>query len=194
MAHEKKREEGVLLPVYLDHAATTRVCPEAARAALSAMTGTYGNPSSRHAAGALAAERLQADRAAVAAALGCPAQAVYFTSGGTESNNWAIAIAGWAGRRTGRHVVTTAIEHTAVLEALKAPGRDYEVTYVKPDRSGHVPAEVLRAALRPDTILVSVMLVNNELGTVQPVAEAARAVREAGSPALVHTDAVQAFC
>ena len=180
--------------IYLDNAATTRVCPEAALAAMAVMTEGFGNPSSRYAHGAAAAERLQADRATVAAAVGCLPEELFFTSCGTEGDNWAIRTAVEYGKRKGRHIITTAIEHSAVLEPVRAlANQGYEVTYLRPDRQGHIDPKDLAAALRPDTVLVSMMLVNNELGTIQPVAEAARAIKAAGSPALLHTDAVQAF-
>ena len=180
--------------IYLDNAATTRVCPEAAQAALTAMTEGFGNPSSRYAHGAAAAERLRADRAAVAAAVGCLPEELFFTSCGTEGDNWAVRAAVEHGRRKGRHIITTAIEHTAVLEPVRAlAGEGCEVTYLRPDRYGHISVDDLAAALRPDTVLVSMMLVNNELGTLLPIREAAAAIRAAGSHALLHTDAVQAF-
>lgn len=182
------------MPVYLDNAATTRVCPEAARAALEAMTEGYGNPSSGYALGQAAAAALKEHRAAVAGRLGCAPEELVFTSCGTEGDNWAVRAAADYGRRKGRHIITTAIEHAAVLEPVKAlAAQGYEVTYLKPDRSGHVSPDALRAALRPDTVLVSMMLVNNELGTVLPVAQAARLVRRLGSSALIHCDGVQGF-
>lgn len=180
--------------IYLDNAATTRVCPQAAQAALEAMTEQYGNPSSRYPLGREASRRLKEQRGQVAAALGCAPEEIFFTSCGTEGDNWAIRGAVELGRRKGKHIITTAFEHAAVLEPCKALEREgYEVTWLRPDRTGHISIEDLTAALRPDTVLVSMMLVNNELGTIQPVAEAARAIRAAGSPALLHTDAVQAF-
>ena len=151
--------------IYLDNAATTRVCPEAAQAALEGMTEAFGNPSSGYAFGAQAAERLSADRAAVADALGCLPEELVFTSCGTEGDNWAIRGAVEYGRRKGKHIITTAIEHSAVLEPLRElEGQGYDVTYLRPDRSGHIDIAGLEAALRPDTVLVSMMLVNNELG------------------------------
>ncbi|WP_294475420.1 cysteine desulfurase family protein [uncultured Intestinimonas sp.] len=180
--------------IYLDNAATTRVCPEAAQAALEVMTRDFGNPSSRYALGRAAAERLAAGRAVVARALGCQAEEVVFTSCGTEGDNWAIRAALELGKRKGKHIVTTAIEHAAVLEPLRAlSAQGYEVTYLRPDRSGRISPAQVQGALRPDTVLVSMMLVNNELGTLLPVREAAEAVQRSGCPALVHTDAVQGF-
>ena len=180
--------------IYLDNAATTRVCPEAAQAAMAAMTEGYGNPSSVHPFGKAAAELVKTARADMAAAMGCAPEEIFFTSCGTEGNNWAIRGAVELGRRKGKHIITTTIEHSAVLEPVKALEREgYEVTYLSPDKTGHIPAGAVAAALREDTVLVSIMLVNNELGTVQPVAEAAAAIKAAGSPALLHTDAVQGF-
>ena len=182
------------MAVYLDHAATTRVYPEAAEAAFQAMTEEYGNPSAVYEMGRDAAAALARRRAVVADALGCGAGEVFFTSGGTEGDNWAVSIAAALGRRAGRHIVTTAVEHAAVLEPIRELERQgYEVTCLKPDRSGRISVQAVEEALRPDTVLVSMMLVNNETGTLLPVAETARAVKRAGVPALVHTDAVQAF-
>ena len=179
---------------YLDNAATTRVCPEAAQAALEAMTEGWGNPSSGYALGREAAAKLEERRAAIARRLGCSPEELWFTSCGTEGDNWSIRAAVEHGKRKGRHIITTAIEHSAVLEPIRAlAAQGYEVTYLKPDKTGHIHIEDLEAALRPDTVLVSMMLVNNELGTLLPVAEAARAIKAAGSPALLHCDAVQAF-
>ena len=180
--------------IYLDNAATTRVRPEAAQAALEVMTRDFGNPSTRYALGTAAAERLAADRAVVAQALGCRAEEVVFTSCGTEGDNWAVRAALELGKRKGKHIVTTAIEHSAVLEPLRdLAAQGYEVTYLRPDRNGHISPAQVEGALRPDTVLVSMMLVNNELGTLLPVREAAEAVRRSGCPAMVHTDAVQGF-
>ena len=179
---------------YLDHAATTQVRPEAVEAAVEAMTKGWGNPSSRYGLGQEAAQALKGWRADVAAGLGCEPGGVTFVSCGSEGDNWAIRSAVELGRRKGKHIVTTAIEHAAVLETCKALERQgCEVTYLQPDREGRISPEDVKKALRPDTVLVSMMLVNNELGTVLPVAQAARAIREVGCPALLHCDAVQGF-
>ena len=179
---------------YLDNAATTQTRPEAAQAAVTAMTEEWGNPSSRYAFGQEASGRLKEHRAQVAAGLGCRPEEVYFLSCGTEGDNWAIAAAGEKNRRKGKHIITTAIEHAAVLEPIRELERQgYEVTWLQPDQQGIITAEQVEAALRPDTILVAMMLVNNELGTVLPVAETARAIRAARCPALLHCDAVQGF-
>lgn len=179
---------------YLDNAATTQTRPEAAQAAVTAMTEEWGNPSSRYAFGQEASGRLKEHRAQVAAGLGCRPEEVYFLSCGTEGDNWAIASAVEKNRRKGKHIITTAIEHAAVLEPIRELERQgYEVTWLQPDQQGIITAEQVEAALRPDTILVAMMLVNNELGTVLPVAETARAIRAARCPALLHCDAVQGF-
>lgn len=180
--------------IYFDHAATTRVLPEAAQAAVEVMTEGYGNPSSLYHLGAQAAKRVAQDRALVAQALGCKAEEVYFTSCGTEGDNWAISLAVHLGRHKGKHIITTAVEHAAVMEPCKALElQGYEVTYLHPDAMGHIRIEALEEALRPDTVLVSMMLVNNETGILQPVAEAARLLKRKKSAALLHTDAVQGF-
>ena len=179
---------------YLDNAATTPVRPESAQAALEAMTEGWGNPSSQYALGKQAADRMKLWRADLAGALGCGPEEVYFTSCGSESDNWAISGALECNRRAGKHIITTAIEHAAVLEPLKALERQgYEVTYLQPDRRGSIDPAQAAAALRPDTVLVSMMLVNNELGAVLPVKEVAQAIKRAGCPALLHCDAVQGF-
>ena len=180
--------------IYLDHAATTPVAREVADTMYDVLLNGSGNPSSQYPYGAAAKKRLEADRAVIAAALGCKPDELYFTSCGTESDNWAIQAAAELGRRKGRHIITTAIEHAAVLEPCRALEREgYEVTYLQPDRSGNITARQVKEALRPDTILVSMMLVNNELGTILPVAETARVLKEAGSGALLHCDGVQGF-
>ena len=179
---------------YLDNAATTPVRPEAAQAAMDAMLQGWGNPSSVYALGTRAAAQVKGWRADVAGALGCLPEELFFTSCGSESDNWAIQGALELNRRKGGHIVTTAIEHAAVLEPLKALERQgYEVTYLQPGRQGVLDPAQVEGALRPDTVLVSMMLVNNELGTILPVREAAAAIRRTGCPALLHCDAVQGF-
>ena len=180
--------------IYFDNAATTKVCPEAAEAAIKVMTEDFGNPSSSHAMGRLARDILENARQQVADAIGGQKNEVFFTSGGTEADNLAI-LGAWAQKRGG-HVITTAIEHDAVLNAcrrLEAMGA--EVTYLKPDPgTGAIPAEAVEAALREDTSLVSVMLVNNETGARNPVEEISKVVKAKCPGAVFHTDAVQAFC
>ncbi len=179
---------------YLDNAATTRVSDAAAQAALAAMTGGFGNPSSRHQAGARAAQALKEHRAVIAGALGAKPEEVVFTSCGTESDNWAIRGAVQLNRRVGKHIITTAIEHDAVLQPCRALEREgYEVTCLKPDRMGNITVQQVADALREDTALVSMMLVNNELGTLLPVVEVAKLLKQRKSAALLHCDAVQGF-
>ena len=184
--------------VYLDNSATTRAHPEVIAAMQQALAVTYGNPSSLHRMG-LAAERLLKEaRVQLAAALGVPAARLIFTSGGTEANN--LALFGLAGTRRapGGHIVTTAIEHASVLEPCRRlRERGFDVTVLPVAADGRVDPDAVAAALREDTLLVSVMHVNNEIGTVQPVAEIAKCVRAArGSRAFprFHVDAVQSFC
>jgi cysteine desulfurase len=179
---------------YLDNSATTQVCPEAAEAAVNAMTLTFGNPSSTHAAGREAKKLLDASRASVAAALGCAPAELVFTSCGSESDNWALLAGAESMKRRGRHIISSVAEHDAIrrtLDLLEAQG--CEVTRLKPERSGAVSVDAVREALREDTVLVSLMLVNNETGAVTDVAGISAVLRNAGSQALLHTDAVQAF-
>ena len=179
--------------IYFDYAATTPVHPEAVDAMVGAL-GAFGNPSSRYEYGRQAAQRVKEDRETVARALGCVPAELCFTSCGTESDNWAIRRGVEANRRKGKHIVTTAIEHAAVLETCKDLERQgYEVTYLKPDKTGRITAEQVVSALRPDTALVSMMLVNNETGALLPVAESVKAVKAADPAVLFHCDAVQGF-
>ncbi|HSD19684.1 MAG TPA: aminotransferase class V-fold PLP-dependent enzyme [Anaeromyxobacter sp.] len=185
-------EVAPLRPIYLDHAATTPVAPEVSEAMAPFLAGAFGNPSSVHARGAEARAAVDDARRKVARALECTARRIVFTGSGSEADNLAVKGAAWAGRARGRHVVTTAIEHPAVLEACRALAtHGFALTVVPVERDGRVSAERVLAALRDDTILVSVMLVNNEVGTTQPVAALAQAVHARG--ALLHTDAVQAL-
>lgn len=180
--------------IYLDNAATTPVCPEAAEAALHHMTEAFGNPSSTHAPGRAARQALREARSTVATTLGARPEEVFFTAGGTEGDNWAIRCAAHAARRRGRHIISSRTEHDAVLHSLRALEADgYEVTYLAPRADGAVHAEDVLAALREDTVLVSLMLVNNETGAVTDVPAVSRALARAGSQALLHTDAVQGY-
>ena len=179
---------------YLDHAATTPVPEAVADRMVEVLTGQFGNPSAQYPLGREAAVLVENCRAAIAAILRCKADSLVFTSCGTESNNWAIRSALWHGRHIGKHIITTAVEHSAVLEPLKALSQEgYEVTYLKPDSRGNITAQQVFDALREDTALVSMMLVNNETGCVFPVEEVARGLRERKSRALLHCDAVQGF-
>ena len=180
--------------IYLDNAATTPVPKAVADAMYDVLTHRFGNPSSQYPAGTEMKKAVEGWRAVVADALRCESSRLYFTSCGTESDNWAIQAALWQNRHRGRHIITTAVEHSAILEPCKLLAQQgYEVTYLKPDRTGQITAAQVADALRDDTALVSVMLVNNETGCVFPVAETARLLREKKSPALLHCDAVQGF-
>ena len=178
--------------IYADNAATTKTSPAAQRAMLDAMEQCWGNPSSLHSPGQRAAEALASARAAVAKAIGAQPREIYFTSGGSEADNQAIVSAAKFGARKGRkHLVTTAIEHHAVLHTVEQLVKEgFDATYVPVDGSGIVKADDVAAAIREDTALVSVMYANNEIGTVQPVAEIGALCRARGVP--FHTDAVQA--
>ena len=179
---------------YLDNAATTRVCPEAAEAALRAMTEVYGNPSSTHTKGREAKKLLDLARGQVAGALGCQRDELVFTSCGSESDNWAILGGTDVNRRHGKHIISSAVEHDAVRRSLDLlEERGYRVTRLKPDKSGAVPAEAVRDALNEDTILVSLMLVNNETGAINDICAISRLLKAENSHALLHTDAVQGF-
>ena len=179
---------------YLDNSATTRVCPEAAEAAMLAMTEIYGNPSSTHTKGREAKQLLDKTRKQVADALGCTVQELVFTSCGSESDNWAILNGAELMRRKGMHIISSQVEHDAVRRSLdELERRGFEVTRLKPDDTGAIPVQAVMEALRPDTVLVTLMLVNNETGAVTDIGAIAKAMKKAGSQALLHTDAVQAF-
>lgn len=179
---------------YLDNSATTRVCPEAAQAALRAMTEVYGNPSSTHTKGREAKQLLDASRKLVASAMGCAPSELIFTSCGSESDNWALLSGAEAMRRKGNHIITSTVEHDAIRKsAEELERRGYDVTYLKPDSTGSIPVDAVKNALRPDTILVSLMLVNNETGAINDISSVSKLLKSSGSPALLHTDAVQAF-
>lgn len=181
--------------IYLDNSATTRVCKAAADKALYMMTECYGNPSSLHSKGFAAEREMAAARESIAERLGAQPGEIYFTSGGTESDNLAILGAAHAKRRSGSRIVTTAIEHPAVLNTMAQLEKEgFEVVYVQPEADGNIPAEKFAAAIDAKTILVSVMAVNNETGAVLPLKEIAGIIKRRRSPALFHTDAVQAFC
>ncbi len=180
---------------YLDNSATTRVLPEAAEEALRLMTGCYGNPSSLHTLGFQAKKELDRAREAIARRLGAGPEEIIFTGGGTEANNLAVLGAARARKRMGRHIVTTQIEHDSVLNACKElEGEGFKVTYLAPDPNGNIDIGELESAIGPETVLVSIMLCNNETGAILPVQAAARAIKRKKAPALLHTDCVQAFC
>lgn len=182
------------MEVYLDNAATTRVCPEAADIAYKTMLETYGNPSSTHTKGREAKAVLDNARKQLAAALDCAPGEVYFTSCGSEGDNWAIINGAESMRRKGLHIISSEVEHDAVRKSMdELKRRGFEVTMLKPESDGSISPEAVAAALQPDTVLVSLMMVNNETGAVTDIAAVAKALKKAKSIALLHTDAVQGF-
>ncbi len=178
--------------VYADNAATTRIDPDVVQAMMPAFGELYGNPSTIYSKGREAREAVDKAREQVAKAINCRATEVYFTSCGTESDNWAIrGIAKHYAAKKGKHIISTNIEHHAVFECLKALEKEgFEVTYLPVNEEGFITVEQVKEALRPDTVLVTVMMANNEIGSIQPIEEIAKVVKEHG--AYMHTDAVQA--
>ena len=178
--------------IYLDNAATTKTSPEVVEAMLPYFTEHYGNPSSVYGFAAANKEVITRQREIIAGVLGAKSNEIYFTAGGTESDNWALIAAAEAYAGKGKHIITTKIEHHAILHTCEyLEKRGYEVTYLDVDENGLVDPKVVEAAIRPDTILISVMFANNEIGTVEPIAEIGKIAKERG--VLFHTDAVQAF-
>ena len=183
----------MLSQTYLDNSATTRVCAAAADKAYQMMTENYGNPSSLHSLGFRAEQELTAARKAVAGMMGVQPEQVWFTSGGTEANNLALFGAVAARSREGRHIVTTAVEHSSVAAAVdQLEKQGYEITRLVPDEHGMVDAPTIVGACRPDTVLVAVMLVNNETGARFPFENAVCGIRRVSPNAHIHCDAVQA--
>lgn len=178
--------------IYLDNAATTKMSETSIKAMLPYMNEIYGNPSSLHSAGQTAAQALNDARERIAGCLGCSAREITFTSGGSEADNQAIISAAKLGERSGKkHIISTAFEHHAVLHTLKKLEKQgFEVTLLDVHENGIITADEVKAAIRPDTCLVTVMFANNEIGTVQPIAEIGAVCREKG--VIFHTDAVQA--
>lgn len=182
------------MEIYLDNAATTKPCPAAVAAVMEALTENWGNPSAVHQLGLRAEKAVKQARQQVAAVLGCSPDQLFFTSGGTEGDNFAVFSVAQRYHKRGRHIITTAVEHHAVLrpiQALEAQG--FEVTYLKPEADGTISPAALLGALRKDTILVSIMMVNNETGAVNDIARLAKLTHQK-STAVFHTDAVQGFC
>ena len=180
--------------IYLDNSATTKPCKEAVEAMNRAMTENWGNPSALYGFGIDTAHTLRDARHKVAAALGAEPDRVFFTSGGTEADNWAIFSTAKRFGKKNKHIITTAIEHHAILHCMKELElQGFDVTYLQPDETGTVTLAALREALRPDTILVSVMMVNNEVGSVMPIAQMAKLTKRICPNAIFHTDAVQGF-
>jgi len=177
--------------IYMDNAATTATRPEVLEAMMPYFTQHYGNASSIHTFGRNARRAMENARKQVAAALGCEPREVYFTAGGSESDNWAIRCAVLAKANKGKHIITSAIEHHAVLHTCEYMEKQgYEVTYLPVDEFGRVSVEDVKNAIRPDTVLITIMAANNEIGTLQPIPEIGRIAKENGI--LFHTDAVQA--
>ena len=180
--------------IYLDNSATTKPCPEAVAAVNAAMCESWGNPSALYDFGIDVNRNLLTARSQVAKAMGAENDRVFFTSGGTEADNWAISGTVKRLGKRGNHIVTTAIEHHAVLNCMKAlEAQGYDVTYLQPDSDGRISLEDFKAALRKDTILVSVMMVNNETGAVMPISQMAKLTHRICPDAFFHTDAVQGF-
>lgn len=180
--------------IYLDNSATTKPCPEAVEAMMNTMTENWGNPSALYNFGIETARQLKTARHAVAAALGAEPDRVFFTSGGTEADNWAIFSTAKRYGKKNKHIITTAIEHHAILHCMKElEAQGFEVTYLQPDETGTVTLDALKAALRKDTILVSIMMVNNEVGSVMPIERMAKLTHKLCPDAIFHTDAVQGF-
>lgn len=180
--------------IYLDHAATTPLPKEVADAMYEVLTEQFGNPSAQYPLGLNMKRQVEVWRKTIADALGCQPTQLFFTSCGTEGDNWAITAAMWQNRHLGRHIVTTAVEHNAVLECCKwMAAQGCEVTYVKPNTDGSITPEMILDAVRPDTALVSCMMVNNETGSIFPIAEIAKGLKAKNPKTLLHTDAVQGF-
>ena len=180
--------------IYLDNSATTKPCKSAVEAMQQALTEGWGNPSGLYGFGLDAARALQMARRKVALALGAEPDRVFFTSGGTEADNWAIMGTVKRFGKRGKHIITTAIEHHAVLNCMhELEAQGFEVTYLQPDSLGSISVESLQSALRKDTILVSIMMVNNETGAVLPISQMAKATHKNNPDTVFHTDAIQGF-
>ncbi|MBQ3007774.1 MAG: cysteine desulfurase [Clostridia bacterium] len=182
------------MEAYFDNSATTAPCCEAVKAVTDAMTVCWGNPSSLHRSGNAAKELLDSSRESIAKCLSCRPEEIFFTSGGTEGNNLAVIGAAHRMRRMGKRIVSTAVEHSSIDETLdKLANEGFEVIKLKVDSFGRINERELFSAVNSNTILITMMLVNNEVGTIMPVQAAKRAAMMARSPALIHCDAVQAF-
>ena len=182
------------MEIYLDNSATTRVFPEVAEWMTEIMCGHYGNPSSMHHKGVESEQYIRYASETLARLLKVSEKEIYFTSGGTESDNLALIGCALANYRAGRHLITTQVEHPAVLQTMKyLEDQGFRVTYLPVDNTGRISIEDLRKAIRQDTILVSIMYTNNEIGTLQPIAEAGSLIKRMNPAALLHVDAVQGF-
>ena len=180
--------------IYLDNSATTKVCRQAVDKMVEIMTEKYGNPSSLHSKGHEAEKELEETRQIIADFLSVEKEEIYFTSGGTEGNNTAVFGAVGALKRRGKRIITSSAEHSSVIESVQKLEKDgYEVIYLLPDESGKISLESISNAVTKDTVLVSIMAVNNETGSINPVEKIKKIIEKANSPALLHADAVQAF-
>ena len=180
--------------IYLDNSATTKPCKEAVEAMTQALTENWANPSALYSFGIDASRLLRDARIKVAAAMGAETDRVFFTSGGTEADNWAIFGTAKRFGKKNKHIVTTTMEHHAVLNCMKElESQGFEVTYLQPDGEGRITLDTLKAALRKDTFFVSIMMVNNEVGSVMPIAQMAKLTHKLCPNAIFHTDAVQGF-
>ena len=178
--------------IYLDNAATTKTRPEVVEAMLPYFTESYGNPSSVYTFSAKSKEAVTKAREIIADSLGVKSNEIYFTAGGSEADNWALVAAAEAYEAKGKHIITSKIEHHAILHTCEyLEKRGYEVTYLDVDENGVVKLDELKKAIRPDTILISIMFANNEIGTIEPIKEIGAIAKEHGI--LFHTDAVQAY-
>lgn len=180
--------------VYLDNSATTRPCQQAIQNINCALVDMWGNPSSLYDMGFHAQQLVDGVRKSISTLLKCRQDEIYFTGSGTESNNTAILGAAYARKKRGNRIVTTTVEHPSVLETIRRLENDgFEVVYLKPQSNGVIAIDDLKNAINKNTILVSIMLVNNETGAIQPIKEASNIIKQVGAPALLHCDAVQAF-
>jgi len=180
--------------IYLDNSATTKPCKEAVEAVTLALTENWGNPSALYDFGIETARLLRTARVKTASAMGAEPDRVFFTSGGTEADNWALLGTAKRFGKRGKHIITTAVEHHAILNCTKElEAQGFDVTYLQPDSLGRISTDALKEALRKDTILVSVMMVNNETGAVMPISQMARLTHKLCPDAVFHTDAVQGF-
>ncbi len=178
--------------IYLDNAATTKTAPEVVESMLPYFTENYGNPSTIYSLGSTSKKAVNEARRTIADAIGAKQEEIYFTAGGSESDNWALKATAEAYESKGKHIITTKIEHHAILHTCEyLEKRGFEITYLNVDRDGLIDLEELKAAIRPDTILISVMFANNEIGTIEPIEEIGAIAKERN--VLFHTDAVQAF-
>lgn len=180
--------------VYLDNSATTKPCNKTIQNVNSALCDTWGNPSSLYDIGFYAQQLIDSTRKSASTLFKCREEEIFFTGSGTESNNTAILGAAYSRKKRGNRIVTTSIEHPSVLETMKRLEADgFEIIYLKPQANGTIDINQLKSAVNKSTILVSIMLVNNETGAIQPVKEASQFIKQVGAPALLHSDGVQAF-